>query len=78
MARPFKTLRSLFGNHDAHRDRMMSELKEIGSDKTLMEARVAEPGDIREQIRMVSLTENDAKFATSLAKLLEPSVTAGL
>lgn len=74
MAGPFQTLRSLFGNHVAHRNHMMDELKVIGSDTTLMEANVAEPGNIREQIRMVSLTENDAKFAASLAKLLEPSM----
>jgi len=74
MACPFKTLRSLFGNHDAHRIHMMPELKETGSGTTLMEANVAEPGDIREQIKMVSLTENDAKFSVSLSKLLEPSM----
>ena len=74
MACPFKTLRSLFGQNDAHRARMMSELKGGGSDTALMEADVAESGNIREQIRMVSLTEDDAKFAASLAKLLEPSM----
>jgi len=74
MAYPFKTLKSLIGKNDAHRTHMMPELKGIGSDTTLMEAGVAEPGDIREQIKMVSLTENDAKFAASLAKLLEPSM----
>jgi len=75
MACPFKTLRSLFGKHDAHRDRVMSELKGgIGSDTALMEACVAEPGSIREQIKMVSLSEDDAKFAASLAELLEPSM----
>jgi len=39
-----------------------------------METDVAEPGDIREQIKMVSLTETDAKFAASLAKMLESSM----
>lgn len=67
-------MRSLFGNHEAHRAHTMSELKEISSDTVLMEANVTEPGDIQEQIKMVSLTENDAKFAASLAKLLEPSM----
>lgn len=67
-------MRSLFGNHEAHRAHTMSELKEISSDTVLMEANVTEPGDIQEQIKMVSLTESDAKFAASLAKLLEPSM----
>jgi len=74
MACPFKTLRSLLGKNDVHRAHMMPELKEIGSDTAPMEIGIAEPGDIPEQIRMVSLTENDAKFAANLSKLLEPSM----
>jgi len=59
---------------DNHRAYMTLELKGIGSDTDLMDTNVSEPGDIREQIKMVSLTETDAKFAASLAKLLEPSM----
>lgn len=74
MACPFKTLRSLFGKNDIRRARMMPELTGTGSDTALMEAAVTEPGDIPEQIKLVSLTESDAEFAAGLAKLLEPSM----